>query len=715
MKEIIIENKHLRLVVGSDCVAKSLLCKDSGEECLMEGFQMPLFSVTQDRPFNNEIKLAYPCKHTTYQANRLRREGNKLIMGFEIAPYEAVVLIDEQPEYVNFSLEGFIVHEGDYGHLTMDMPPATQFRLLQLPIKNRKNFGEWLNVSWDENTAINVLATAPQTIIDSELRGDHRIMYADVRSDIRMRGPGAALIVNAGEKVLDSIASMEEDFGLPKGVESRRSKDINASVYWVSNLCMDNVDEHIKLAKQGGFRMMLVYYTSFYKETEKWGFKGNYDFQPTYPNGLEDVKAVIAKVREAGITPGIHFLQTHIGLKSRLVTPVADHRLRLIRHFTLAKPLGIDDTTIYVEQDTYNTVMADKRRVLQFGGELITYEGYTTEYPFCFTGCVRGAYATNVKEHPLGEIGGVLDVSEYGGGSCYLDQDSSLANEVAKKLSDTYNCGFQFVYFDGSEGTNIPYEYHIPNGQYRVYKNMQPQPLFAEGAAKAHFSWHMLSGGNAFDVFRPAIFKAMIAEHPAQEAPRMHQDFTRVNFGWWGFFGAETQADMYEYGTSRAAAWDCPITLQAYPEKFKENPRFADVFEVMRRWEEVRATDWLTKEQKTMLQDLKQEHILLINEQKEFELVPYYQIEGAASGNEFVSAFHFTRNEENYVVYWLHNADGTLRLPLDGKDFAVVEELWEQPLALENNELPIGKRRYIKSKLPVEELIEAVKKAVVEA
>ena len=303
MKEIIIENKHLRLVVGSDCVAKSLLCKDSGEECLMEGFQMPLFSVTQDRPFNNEIKLAYPCKHTTYQANRLRREGNKLIMGFEIAPYEAVVLIDEQPEYVNFSLEGFIVHEGDYGHLTMDMPPATQFRLLQLPIKNRKNFGEWLNVSWDENTAINVLATAPQTIIDSELRGDHRIMYADVRSDIRMHGPGAALIVNAGEKVLDSIASMEEDFGLPKGVESRRSKDINASVYWVSNLCMDNVDEHIKLAKQGGFRMMLVYYTSFYKETEKWGFKGNYDFQPTYPNGLEDVKAVMPKFGKLALPP----------------------------------------------------------------------------------------------------------------------------------------------------------------------------------------------------------------------------------------------------------------------------------------------------------------------------------------------------------------------------------------------------------------------------
>ena len=715
MKDIIIENKHLRLVVGSDCIAKSLLCKDSGEECLMPGIQMPLFTVTQDRPFNNEIKLAYPCKNTTYRANRLRREGDKLIMGFDVAPYEAVVTVNEQPEYINFALEEFIVHEGDYGHLKMDTPPVTQFRLLQLPIKNRKNFGEWLNVCWDEMAAINVLASAPQTLIDSDLRGDYRVLYADVRGDIRLQGTGAALVVNAGEKILDSIASVEEDFELPKGVQSRRSKDINASVYWVSNLCKDNVDEHINFAKAGGFRMMLVYYTAFYKETERWGFKGNYDFQPTYPNGLEDVKEVVAKVKAAGITPGLHFLQTHIGLKSRLVTPVADHRLRLIRHFTLAKPLTAGETTIYVEQDTYNTVMADKRRVLQFGGELITYEGYTTEYPYCFTGCVRGAFGTNVQEHPMGQIGGVLDVSEFGGGSCYLDQDSSLADEVAVKLANTFNCGFQFVYFDGSEGTNIPFEYYIPAGQYRVYKRMQPQPLFAEGAAKAHFSWHMLSGGNAFDVFGPKIFKAMIAEHPAQEAPRMQQDFTRVNFGWWRFFNKETQADMFEYGTSRAAAWDCPITLQANPDGFRESPRFADVFEVMRRWEEVRATGWLTKDHKAMLQDLKQEHILLVNEQKKFELVPYYQIENAAFGHEFVSAFHFARNDENYVVYWHHNADTALKLPLDSKDYTVVEELYEAPLTLDGNTLPLGKRRYIKSKLPVEELIKAVQNASVEA
>ena len=716
--DIVIENPHFKLIVGSDCIAKSLIYKDSGEECLTGDTKLPLFSVTQERPFNNEIKLAYPCKRTTFQANCLRREGNQLIVGFQIAPYKAVVSITEQPEYVAFSLDRFIVGPEDYGDLKMDMPPVEEFCLLQLPVTGRKHFGDWLNVSWDEKTAVNVLATAPETLVDADNRGDYRIMHAKVCKDIRLKGPGAALIVRDTEHLLDAIAAVEDDFGLPKGVESRRSAYINASIYWTNKISPKNVDEHIRFAKTGGFRMMLINYRAIYQETAYWGFNGNCDYRPEYPNGRADVVAMLEKIKAAGLIPGIHFLHTHIGMKSRYVTPVADHRLCLIRHFTLAKELQPTDTTIYVEQNTVNTQMADRRRVLQFGGELITYEGYTTEPPYCFTGCVRGAFETVVQEHPLGQIGGLLDVSEFGGCSVYLDQNSSLAEEIANKWADTYNCGFQFVYFDGSEGTSAPFAYNIPNAQYRVYKKMQPEPLMAEGAAKAHFSWHMLSGGNAFDLFGPKIFKAMIAEHPAQEAPRMKEDFTRVDFGWWGFFGVSTQADLFEYGTSRAAAWDCPATMQADLEAFRANPRFDDVFEVLRRWEDVRATNWLTQEQKTQLQNLQQEHILLINEKKEYELVPYNRIADAARGNPNVSAFAFQRGGESYVVYWHHSDTANLKLPLPASEIVLTEELYEQPVQLSGQEayvvLPIDKRRYVRSKLPMDTLIRAFQQAEIE-
>ena len=707
MSDIIIENARLRLVVGSDCIAKSLVYKATGEECLLDGMQMPLFSVTQDRPFNNEIKQVYPCEHTTYPANRVRREGDQLIIGFSVAPYEAVVKVVEKDRYVAFFLDRFIVHPGDYGRQKMDTPPVAEFCLLQLPVKEREHFGDWLNVSWDEKVAVNVLATAPQTLVDADKRNGHRVMRAHVESGIRLQGPGAALIVEETDKLLDTIAIIEEDYDLPRGVESRRNPLINASIYYTCELNPQTVDKHIAYAKAGGFRMMQVYYTSIFEASGMYGFIGNYDYKDSYPNGRDDLIAVLNKVKAAGITPGLHVLQPHIGMKSRYVTPVADHRLNLKRHFTLAKPLDAGDTTIFVEQDTYNAPMADKTRVLQFGGELITYEGYTDEYPYCFTGCTRGAYGTVVQEHPAGQIGGVLDVSEFGGVSVYLDQNSSLSEEIAQKIADAYNCGFQFIYFDGAEGVQPPFAYHLPNAQYRVYKKLQPAPILCVGAAKSHFSWHMISGGNAFDVFGADVFKEKIAQFPAQAAPRARDSFTCVNFGWWQFWGTPTQADHFEYSTSRAAAWDCPATMISDERLFEQNPRLYDVLEVLRRWEEVRTTGWLTSAQKEELKNLEQEHILLINEQKDFELVPYNEIKNLPAD---ISAFSFARKGENYAVYWHRTGNGKLHLPLDYKDIQVMEELYGEALPA-CDDIPVDKRRYIKSKLPMDKLIAAFQKA----
>ena len=77
----------------------------------------------------------------------------------------------------------------------------------------------------------------------------------------------AALVATPGpERFLDSVQSVEDDFGLPKGVASRRSGVVNASVYWVGDLDPANVDEHVCYAKEGGFSRMLVYHTAMCKD-----------------------------------------------------------------------------------------------------------------------------------------------------------------------------------------------------------------------------------------------------------------------------------------------------------------------------------------------------------------------------------------------------------------------------------------------------------------
>ena len=109
--KIIIENDYLRLVIGKNAVAESLIFKPTGEECLDKDELLPAFSLTEDRPYNNEIKLAHPNKRTLFNANRVRLEGNKLIIGFELVLFEAMIEVTEAPSYVTFKLIDFINRE----------------------------------------------------------------------------------------------------------------------------------------------------------------------------------------------------------------------------------------------------------------------------------------------------------------------------------------------------------------------------------------------------------------------------------------------------------------------------------------------------------------------------------------------------------------------------------------------------------------------------
>jgi hypothetical protein len=215
----------------------------------------------------------------------------------------------------------------------------------------------------------------------------------------------------------------------------------------------------------------------------------------------------------------------------------------------------------------------------------------------------------------------------------------------------------------------------------------------------------MITGGNAFDVFPPEKVKEETIKHPFREAPRMQDNFTRLNFGWLGYrLPAEksigTQPDQLEFVTSKAAAWDCPVSVSGNLNTLEKHPRTADNFEVFRRWEEVRAKKWLTEEQKKMLRNPDQEFILLLNEKNEPELVPYDKILNVANGSQDVIAFTFERNRELYAVYWHISGDKKLELPVKSSDITVMESLGREisPGTNGNNiVIPAGNRRYIKT------------------
>ena len=710
MDRIVLENSKFRFIIGEDAKPISLVDKFTNEELLYCNSQISLFSVTQERPFNNENKLTYMNQRTVYQANRITQEDNTLIVGFEIAPYRALVDVDVQEEYINFTLKGFDVKESDFAGISMATPPVSEFRLLQLPIIERENYGRWLNVIWDEKLAINVLASCPHTIIDSECREGYRILHANALKSCKVVGASAALIVTKTEELLDCIDILERDFSLPRGVVSRRDPKTTSSIYWTDSLTPENVDEHIAICKAGGFSLMMLYYNCLFKAGGKndYEFLGDYDYRDDYPEGVKSVQKTLDKIKNAGITPGLHVLPTHIGIKSRYVTPKADYRLRLKEYYTLAKPLSKTDKEIYVEENPQGISMVDGTRVLRFGSEFISYQDYSKEPPYKFVGCERGHFNTDIMAHSEGEIGGLADISEYGAVSIYIDQKTSLQDEVADKIIEAYNAGFQFMYFDGAEGTNEPYGYYISAMQYKLYNKMQKPPIFCTGAAKTHFGWHMLGGGNAYDIFPTEVFKEKIEEFPVVAAKELRKDFTVVNFGWWRFF-KDTQPDTYEYGMSRAIAWDCPVTVMMDLNVLKANPRSKDVILVLRRWQEAKEKGFFDEITKEKIRTSGLEYTLLVNETGNYELYTCEEIK-LPSGST-IRAFFFERNGCCCASLWSRSDEVNILLSKNVGDISYKRSFDNQeiPVGIEDDyyNISVGEVRYLSADCSKEEFIRA--------
>jgi hypothetical protein len=656
---IVLENKEMRLIIGRNGFVKSLVHLPTGQECLQTGKKVPAFTLTQHRPYDNELQLAHPAKTKTFTPDTVFWENGNLIIGFEPEKNRATVGIKITDKYIAFRIEEFnYVYEG---YRERRKTEVDEFTFLQLPVADREYFGEWLNVSWDDDVAVNLLATDPYARIDAEKRDGYHIFTAGTDAEVKLTDVGAALIVTSKDNLLNCIEQVETDYNLPEGVKSRRKKEYGYSYYEVWDAAPGNIDQHIAFARQGGFKAIQIVWTSFAETI------GTFNWNDKYPKGMKDLQTVIGKIKAAGMIAGAHLWYNKAEKSDPYISPKPDYRLNLRRNFTLASPLDKNSETVAVEENPEGSTMEKGRQILKIGDELIEYTGYTTTRPYHFTGCKRGILNSESSEYNQGFRFGLLDVDTWVKWVRF-DQRTSIQQEVAGRIGAIYNeAGFDFLYFDGAEDVHPPWWYYTSLSQLTVHNALKPAPAFSEGALKSHFSWHILTRGNAFDIFRPEILKDAVREHPLAEAELVANDFTSINFGWVGYAlpGESTtgmQPDMFEYVWSRATAWDCPASLVGRLEQLSAHPRTNDNLEVIRRWEDARLNGFFTNEQKKLLKNPHQEHILLLDEKGNFELQAYEQIHDVAGGKPAIRAFIFERQNKTYVVYWHVSSEGKIEL-----------------------------------------------------
>ena len=708
--QIVLENMDFRLIFNDKAQAVSLIHKPTGQECLMQDVEVPAFSAFQYRPYDNENQLTFVTRPMAFGANSLTRDGDTLRIGFEHLDYTAAVSVKITDHYILFTPEYFVKDK----KLGINLETRIdEFTFLQLPVKDRKHFGAWLNVAWDDDVAVNLLATDIRTRIDDIAEDGYHLMRAASIKDIRQTGVGAALITTATSELLGRIDEIEGAFGMPRGVRSRRHEFYPYSYYECRNVTPGNIDEHIRYAKTGGFRMMVIYYPDFAKSM------GHFPWNEQYPNGMKDLQFVTGKIKEAGIIPGFHIHYNKAQVNDPYVTPVPDPRLNLRRMFTLSRPVDENSTIIEVEENPEGITLFKGRRLLRIKDEIIEYGDYTTERPYRFVHCKRGALGTGPAAYEKGRKIGLLDVDNW---PIFIrfDQRTSIQDEVAERLARIIeDAGFRFIYFDGAEDVGRPFWYNVPLAQQRVHDQLIEKPYFSEGACKGHWSWHILSRGNAFDTFIPEEIKAAVDKRHVPSATYNAQNFTAIDFGWIAFTppGDRTigiQPDMVEYITSHAAGWDCPLSLLGNLEHFKNHPRAHDNLAIFRRWEDARLAGFFSPEQKEMLKKPGKSFILLAGKDGAYELVESTQIENIAGGDQRVRATVFSRNGENWVRYWHTSGNGVIHLETDATKFRLFDAGFKKkklPRHSGGIDLPAGDIRYLQTDLSIDEIQALFRKA----
>ena len=658
--DVVIENAAVRLVIGADGAARSLIHKSTGEECLAAEVRTPICAITQYRPYDNENFLIYPAKPRVFPACRVERRGDRLYVGFEDTYDTAVIRLDIEDDYIGFSLERVDYRIEAYG--VKRQTEIDEFALLRLPLRPRAHFGEWLNVVWDDRVAVNLLGTHPGTRIDAFPTAEATTLYAGLDAQVGLFGPGAGLGGSSREGLLPAIGQIERDYDLPRGVESRRDGSYRCSYYSLRGVTPENIDAHIEYARRGGFRTMMVYYVDFARSC------GHYGWREEYPGGMEDLRYVTDRIRAAGMIPGLHFHYSKVGVNDPYINGGhPDTRMNSVCELVLAEPAGAADTVLVVEGNTQGLRREEGRRLLHLGDELISYADCTTRPPYMLTGCRRGLHNSQPAAHAVGSRARLLDVDDWPL-FVRIDQNTGIQREIAGRLGRIYaEAGFRFVYFDGAEDVPMPYWYNVSRSQSVVYDALRPAPLFAEGALKSHFGWHILSRGNAFDIFPPEYIRPAMKKYTLRCAARNAEDFTAVDFGWVNYLapGGATigmQPDMYEYIYCKALAWDAPVSLVGNLEELRRHPRTEDNLRVMERWERAKLADVFTPEQKERLKDPDREFFLFEDSQGRFELYPCRQL--TPDDESGVRAFLFRRGTKSCILYWHTSGEDQLRLTL---------------------------------------------------
>ncbi|MFW5866428.1 MAG: hypothetical protein ACOCX2_01340, partial [Armatimonadota bacterium] len=567
--------------------------------------------------------------------------------------------------------------------------------ILRLPVTVNEHVGRILNIGWDDEVAVCLMAGNMQ--VRCRASGDEEPTLQATAQDApgpALEGAAVALIACPTQRFKEVARAVSHACGLPTNEDASgtpvKDTDLVRGSYWFITVTPENQDQIIEYCHLAGIGQVMMNSGSWCRTV------GHYTFRDHLPNGREDLKAVVDRFHDNGILVGMHCFASKVSKTDAYVTPVPDRRFWVDRRDVLAEGISAEATEIRVTGDLREWAGSPvtsqkyweggvvKHQECVIGDEIVKYEAIGPEGEWdTFLGCERGAWGTAAAAHSAGD-----DLRHYGVDGCIngyiIDQETDLMDEVAERLAGIFDyCGFDMVYFDGGEDVDRRrFNYYSSNFQHQAMKRFSKRPIIHMGTVLTHRLWHSFARSGTVDTYLNTLHGAIIGGREIEQWPTVRDHIDRsvqrnvaladdmmpAELGWFGIWpvGENTdglQLDEFEYLLCKSLALDAPISLQTSISSLQTHPLTPALLEMFRRYEQLRMDRALPEEQTAPLGQLGRDFVLLQDggDPRFAEVTPVEQVGGADDVRATVGA---TERGGVATIWHFRGKQGTLALDL---------------------------------------------------
>lgn len=566
------ETKSLRLTLNARGQQIGLIDKAKGVN--YRRGQAPLWKAIIGRQ-------SYAPSHLTWQ-------GQDLTVTFG-GKAEAVFHITSQSQYVTLEV------------LSLS-PSIEQLTLADLNLKKMATVADTVNAAYNPAFAFCVMAlTLP---VHCKPEGSN--LQATCYAQYGIKGNKIALLGCPTPKLKEVIQTIEKAEGLPhitlSGKWGKMSPDVKRSYLFLFDLGEQNCDQAIAYAKKLNSGMIMLH--------ETWASQtmGHFPInRELFPHGRAGLKAVVAKIHQAGMKVGLHFLSTGVSFSDRYLTPIPDPRL--YRDASTILTHDIDAQQDLIPCAGYEPGFPECQHPgghyrgngvdLQIDQEVISYGNCSKTPPYRFTQCQRGAFGSRAAPHRKGATISHLRRSY----SFFMpDPSTTLGDEIAARIADIVEyCHCDMLYFDGAERLQGDHWYYNPKLVASFYRQISParrNHILYQASSISHYSWHQLSRYACADGYQDIKDNV---NHASTQYPARFNDFMPLDIGWYGIGQKGISYSDLEYVMAKSVGWDASVGLVTSIETLNLNPETPELVEMAGAYDRLRLRQYFSASTKAAL------------------------------------------------------------------------------------------------------------------